>query len=948
MLSRSSCRPALLALSILLIPTAQIAAQTMASIRGTLRDEQGAVLPRATLEAREVETNTARSTVTGDAGQYYLPNLPAGKYVVKASLPGFTPVESSVELSIGREFELDLVLKVASVQSSVAVSEQVTLVDTQHTLGEDIGTKQIDDLPTITRDFTSLARLAPGTSVANYSGTNAGSGISFSGQRQYDNNIVVDGATNLMQFYGREANFFPQDWIQEFQVLTNSYPAEYGQAAGGVLNVITRSGTNSFHGRGYGYFRDAVLDSPPFAGKYANGQPVFLSSTPAFNQQRLGAFVGGPVVKDKLFFFSGYEHQNLGSTTVLAISDFWAAQGIQTVIPVATKQHAIVGKADWNVNDRNRASFRYTDTILNQTNQSLGGSTLDTLPTRYTWNGPLWNVVGAVTSTLSANAFNEARIYYGVNKPFINCNLANAGGAALLAKAPLGTYSSISYPGANFGCTSFTGLEGEGNLTFTDNFALIRGNHRLKFGISLERLTMYMDVEASQKGRWGFPADAVFNLNDPNSYPSTYSLNLGSGKDTAAHWNPGFFFQDSWHVLPSLVFNLGARYDVDFTILTGNNYVDAYNARIVAQAGGNPPLQETNVDLKDITPRAGFVWTPTADRRTSIHGAFGMFYTQNHYNYSDIYENETLFAIRRLSFNAFSPTANPFWNASDPAGSAAKLRAFLAQNYPGPPDLSLAATAKNLILGIDHNFRNPYTAQISIGVAHDFAYGLHVQADYVRTQGHGILVEEDTNLAQVDGKYVEMDPRFSAINLFENVGWIKYNALQTRLDLRRNKLGLGASYTYSKTRSNTGTGITGGTATNPLNLAIDVGPDNADRRHNVVTNISYALPWGLNIASIGTYRSPLPWSVTSALVVYARPEPRNSRRADSEKDMDVRFSKTMKFKERMSGTLYWEMFNALNADNWISYAGSLQSSNFSRPLAELPRRQQQGGFRVDF
>jgi len=519
-----------------------------------------------------------------------------------------------------------------------------------------------------------------------------------------------------------------------------------------------------------------------------------------------------------------------------------------------------------------------------------------------------------------------------------------------LAKAPAGTYSSISYPGASFGCTSFTGLEGEGNLTLTDHFSIIKGHHRIKAGLTMQRMTMYMDVESSQKGRWTFGLnDSVFNINDPNTYPTAYTYIIGTGQDTATHWNPGFFAQDSWQILPSLVLNIGARYDIDFTIQTGNNFVDAYNARITKKFGGSPPLQKTNVDKGNLAPRAGFVWAPTADKRTTFHGGFGLFYTQNHYNYSDIYENETLLAIQHISFNYINPTLNPFWTPASPATGQAQLRAFLAQNYPKPPDLSQAPSLPESILGIDPNFRNPYTVQISAGFAHQFNGGLHLEANYVRTQGHGILVYEDVNLAQTPaGQFYEKDARFSAISFFENVGWIKYNALLTRLSYRRNRLSMGTSYTLSKTTSNSGTQITGTSATNPLNLKIDEGPDNSDRRHNFVSNIAYSLPWGFNVASIGTYRSPLPFSLTNSTVVYARVAPRNSQRGDSEKSMDLRFSKIIKIKERLRTTLYWEMYNALNNDNWTGFTGSQQSTNYLRPVSELPKRQQQGGFQIEW
>ena len=169
-------------------------------------------------------------------------------------------------------------------------------------------TSRLDDLPTIGRNFSALAIIAPGATASTATGTGQGTGVSISGQRPFTNGIVVDGASNQMQFYGRQANDFPQDWIQEFQVLTNAFTAEYGQAAGGVLNVITRSGANKLNGRGYGFFRDANFDSPPFAGRYdANVNPVFLDETPPFDQQRYGGFVGGPLRTNRLFFFGGLE-----------------------------------------------------------------------------------------------------------------------------------------------------------------------------------------------------------------------------------------------------------------------------------------------------------------------------------------------------------------------------------------------------------------------------------------------------------------------------------------------------------------------------------------------------------------------------------------------------------------------------------------------------------------
>src|SRR5207249_3381945 len=202
-----------------------------------------------------------------------------------------------------QDLTVTITMKIGGVAEQVNVIGQSVAVETQSTLATVITNKQLDDLPTVSRDFSALATISPGATTSNTTGTGQGTGVSISGQRPFTNGIVVDGASNQMQFYGRQSNDFPQDWIQEFQVLTNSFSAEYGQAAGGMLNVITRSGSNTTVGRGYGFFRDEKFDSPPFAGRYdANLQPVFLTAPTPFSQQRYGGFLGGPMTKDRIFY----------------------------------------------------------------------------------------------------------------------------------------------------------------------------------------------------------------------------------------------------------------------------------------------------------------------------------------------------------------------------------------------------------------------------------------------------------------------------------------------------------------------------------------------------------------------------------------------------------------------------------------------------------------------
>ena len=199
-------------------------------------------------------------------------------------------------------------------------------------------------------------------------------GFSAAGQRQYQNNVFVDGATNAMQFYGTQSESYPQDWIQEFQVMTNGFSAEFGNASGAVLNVITRSGTNTLQGRGYGFFQNAKFNSPPYAGRFVNGEPVFLDSTPVFNQRRLGGYLGGPIVTNRMFFFGGFESFDNDATTSLSISEYWRNQGIR-VDHSHQQREAAVPDED-GLDRRARAigvSVRHDRTIQKDTNCSGQG-----------------------------------------------------------------------------------------------------------------------------------------------------------------------------------------------------------------------------------------------------------------------------------------------------------------------------------------------------------------------------------------------------------------------------------------------------------------------------------------------------------------------------------------------------------------------------------------------
>jgi outer membrane receptor protein involved in Fe transport len=926
-----------------------------ATIRGKVVDQQGGVLPGATITARQLETNTVKTGVTTALGTYYLPSLPAGTYEVEVTLSGFAPLKRSVELAVGADVTLEFTLKVGTVETQITVTGESPLIETTRTVvGETISKAQIDNLPTVNRDFTSLALLAPGV-TAGVGGN--GPTLAVNAQRGYQNGIFVDGASNIWQYYGRQASTFSQDWIQEFQVMTNSFSAEFGTASGGILNVITRSGANEFNGRAYGYFRRKAFDSPPFAGYFNNdniNDPVFLTKdeVPNYTQRRWGGYFGGPIMKNKLFFFAGYEDLNRGSTDTLAITQYWKDQGYNPVVPTKTTDHPFMVKGDYNISTSNRLSLRGDRTINKAINE---GGVYNPTEGRDTFGGPVWNIVANLTSTLSNSSFNEFRAYYMSNMPPIICNASGVGGMASLQKGPPGTYAQIRYPNLYIGCPIFTGTEGEQNLVFLDHYSVIRGRHQFKVGGQVQRNTLNDDISNFHDGYWRLAQDLLFDKNDPATYPYRFVGNVGPGAFKLPIWNFNLFAQDTWQVGDNLTLNLGVRYDVDRSVTAGNQYVDAKNADVIAKSGGSAPLQKTNVDYNNVAPRLGFVWTPTPDKRTTVRGAVGLFYDQNHGNFNAIYIINTLLSDGLIVLNCNLPGYNPFWNSANQAAGITACRGWMAQSFPYFPDLSKAPAATQGLDTLDPNLQVPYTLQFSGGVAHEFTNGFVLSADFVHSRGSGLEYMDIGNRLLPDGSVESLDPRFNYISQLEDVGFTHYSALQTKAQYRQKVFNLAISYTLSKANSNLVSGsVFGSNPTNPFDLSQDLGPDDTDLRHNLVLNGSYMFPYDIQLAGIFVYRSAWPWSAYTAenpTGAYYPPriEPKNSRRGAMEKNVDFRVGKMFRLGSKVQASLFWEMFNAFN---WTNYNGMNtlidDTATFGLYNSAADMRRQQLGFRIDF
>jgi hypothetical protein len=504
------------------------------------------------------------------------------------------------------------------------------------------------------------------------------------------------------------------------------------------------------------------------------------------------------------------------------------------------------------------------------------------------------------------------------------------------------------YPGAVFGCPVFTGLEGEQTLQLIDNVIWSSGRHHLKAGVQAYQIRTTIDAINGHDGVWLMPVDRVFDRADAETYPIQFIGATGRIDRRFTRWNAYGYAQDTWLVTDKLTVNLGLRYDYDDSVTAGNEEVDAKNARIIDRYGGGPLLERTHADSNNVAPRLGVVWSPSPSRRTTVRAAAGRFYDQNHSNFNAILYAVTLLADRIILFDA----NNPFSWA--PFGSPEALRSFLARAFPYFPDPSAAQVVQDYIIRNDPRLKTPLTDQLTVGVGRDLGRGFSVDIDCIFAKGNGAPVYVEDNIAFAGGGFVQPDPRFSTILTLRGAGRSTYNAFLADLRYRTKKGTAEVSYTLSKTTSNSSADIFGGgQPTNPLDISEDQGPDAADRRHNLVVNGNYSFPWDVELAGIIVYRSASPYSVTTLEQLDGdpfpdRPEPRNSRRGDAFSTIDVRVAKRFKLGGRMKATLFWEVYNLLNTDNFFSYVGDLASPLFGRPTEAFEKRRQQGGIRIDF
>lgn len=877
---------------------------------GEVTDPTDAAVGGARVIVRHAATGIDRWATSGSDGHYVLENLPPGTYEIMASHAGMRPVTlKDQELFVGTTTTVNLKLSLAGIEEELVVTATATplLEATRSEMGQVIQRAEVDELPVVDRTFSSLALLTPTVQQDLKA-----SGLSIAGQRGFNNNILVDGVTNRSSSRGDQLIAFSQDSIDEFRVSTAGYGAEFGSASGGIVNVVTRSGANDFHGRAFAYIRDDGLDATP----------VLTASKAKLSEQRPGGYLSGPIKKERAFFFAGFEYLNSDReaivTSPLEVCVPPARRDSGTgncLAPAGENRKLYLAKVDWHPSATDIVNWRYNRQDSSDFNAGVGG--LSTVEHGRSSEDAYWGIAGAWTRILNAGTTNEVRGLF---------NRAHPEG-----KGNAGQTFEIQRPSGLLGAPVNYGAIGEEWIQLVDNLSFVRGAHSVKFGVTYSNVRYFGNFRNFRDGQYTFTTDRPVNLSDPSTHPLQFVIVEG-GTTWDEHANVlGVFGQDSWRVAPRLTLNYGIRYDTDDSL---------------AVSGAKR--------VHTVSPRLGIAWSLDREGRTVVRASGGFFHDSEHTNLANVFILNNLLLDRALILNgnpALAGLFNPFYDPRDPAGSAARLRQFLAEAFAQGriPDLSSLAVRSlpRSVNGIDSDFTVPVNRQLVVGISRELTRSMAVSADFVYSKAKSLLVWRDQNLSR---QGTAIDANFASKTFAGSVGEGSYRALALRFDLRQAKGYAGLSYTWANCEDNTSSTLGGNTATNPFNLEVDAGSCDTDIRHTLVVRGSASLPLGFEVSSILSARGPPPYSATTSapLPRFTRFEPRNGRRGDGFFSWDVRIGRSTRITKHVSARLFLEAFNVLNHSNFSAFVANASSAQFGQPSEALAPRRLQVGLRVDF
>jgi hypothetical protein len=812
------------------------------SIVGVAKDPSGAPVVGVKILAHNQETNEERAVTTNAEGYYEFPLLPTGHYRLEAEATGFDKLRGEIfELSAGTRPRIDLELKVGSVNQTIDVAATAPLVNTTTTdLGVVMTRERVDELPLNGRNFEDLVSLQAG--VIDGAGNSAGArgGISFHGSASLGTNLLLDGVDMSFGEVNGTAGFksagggstlintVSVEAVEQFKSTASASSAEFGRAGGGVLNVVTRSGSNTFHGTLFEFFRNDQLNANDFFSN-KNGQV-----RPPLRWNQYGANLGGPIRRDRLFFFFNYEGDqverfakvtgNVPTAAFLAIMPA-AARSLLSLLPTT---YTPTSNIYIGLHSRNGQQVNSENTYLGRVDALLGAQRLavrtsynnqtytspniePTMPTVY----PLryLNAVVEHTYTLGPTAFNELRL--GFNRVDLNRNPQGYQNVAAWITVQGINASQSNY--IHFLPTTYT---------IADNFTRILGRHSLKTGLELREVRSVRDQGGPPTYAYTTTSDLI------NENPATVQLSFGGSKGQRTV-NTGYYFQDDWHVSNNFQMNLGMRYEYSPPMRGGFNVAgsDPFGPFIQAQQ----PMFAA--DYNDFGPRLGMVYALDRSQHTVIRTGAAICYIMP----------QPIFYYDMAYINPALPGVATITSADVPKQYLTYPNIVAFQNQVQANPTLLPSSFKLSRSVADFNRRDTYVANWNFAVQRQLTSSLALQAAYVGQRTVKLISVRPLNLVGPDG--TRQDPSLGQINFEENAANISYHALELSVNQRIwHGLSYDAYFTWSKsigyyTPDDTIT-FTGNGLQDPLNIAGSTGPTEGMPNKYAKGVASYAIPGG--------------------------------------------------------------------------------------------------------
>jgi len=866
---------------------AALAQQPLGAISGVVTDPNGAVVTGATATAVSLATGTSRNAMTNDQGFFLIPTLQAGDYKLTIEYRGFANFTiERVVVEVGQTARVDAALKITGTTESMQVTgAETALVDTQQaTVGGVVNTRQIEQLPLNGRNYLELARLQPGVEIQegrSFDPTKSRyTGISLGSRNGREARITIDGVDAVDEHVGTTTINFSQEGIQEFQISTSSSDPSAGISATGAVNVVTKRGGKQFHGGGFIFGRGA---------NYA-ARPNFSPTKTDFDRKQYGFNIGGPAIKDRLFWFGNYEKTEENSAIGIGTKYFPNL----TSFKAPFDENSSNVRTDWRVSQNHDFLFRWS----RNENSNLGGFGGNRLPSSGNINTNTTHQFAAgLDSVLSTKLTNSFRL---AATDFKNRVLRPPADAQAVVVPGLENVRVVTSDNQL--------ISGPDNITpqstferfyqFRDDMTYSSGKHTLRGGLDVVRYRVTVTNFVA-----GFPTFTVKSASfDPAALINQPIVNFTFGNkkgiripgtDDNSHRNTrtSFYGEDTWRVLSNLTLNFGLRYQIDSHPL--NNDLGKPNlAKTILPRGVEP----TPIDKNNVAPSFGLAWDPWKDGKTSIRLGGGIYYalgisnlvTNERATIAPFNSGNDTIALTfgllpgstagRLDFNRdgvvdfdFTPillaSSNTKLGGAIPVVLAGQ-QVYIAAPASSTPALDITRTG----VLISNELPTPYSQQINFGVQRELPFNsvLDVNLIYSRTVHEFMRDTDAANTFAGSGAPIILGdglPPTSnrAITVINSTGFSRYRALTVKLDKRfSNRYQFTASYALSRLETSTadGLGLGGGTIVNRDPKAnFGVGP--LDRTHRLTVNGIVDLPWGFRFSTISTFNSSTP--VTAAV-----------------------------------------------------------------------------------